>query len=247
MPGRRILAAAAAAIAATAIGSGAVSQTSAPVAVLDHVIYGVSDLAAAARHFETEHGVAPVFGGVHPGRGSANFLAALDGGAYLEIIGPNPEISPPEQTGAMLAALERPQLITFAFRTADADETARAARDAGFDPAGPTPGSRRTPDGGALTWRAVALGGHDFCEYAPFFIEWGAGSAHPSTTSPAGLSVEKIRIFHPQADKLNAAYAALGAPIEAEAAAEPRMEVTLNGPAGAFTLSKAGACETSLF
>jgi hypothetical protein len=58
----------------------------------------------------------------------------------------------------------------------------------GVAAAGPTPGSRRRPDGRVLRWKALTLK-ENAAYLLPFFIEWSADSIHPSADSPKGCSL----------------------------------------------------------
>jgi hypothetical protein len=53
---------------------------------IDHVIYGTSDLDAAARRVEEEVGVAAVAGGHHEGLGTQNQIVPLSDGTYVELL-----------------------------------------------------------------------------------------------------------------------------------------------------------------
>jgi hypothetical protein len=53
---------------------------------IDHVIYGTSDLAAAARLVEEAVGVAAVAGGHHEGLGTHNQIVPLSDGTYIELL-----------------------------------------------------------------------------------------------------------------------------------------------------------------
>jgi len=231
-------------VAAYALGlAGPAARAEAPPpAARDHIIYAVPDLAAAAAEIEAAWGVAPVFGGVHPGRGTANYLLSLGGGAYLEILGPNPDGDDGQAAPVELKALDGPVLLTFALRTPDADKTAAALDAAGIAADGPTPGERATPDGGVLRWRSLVVADHGYCEYMPFLIEWAAASAHPSSTSPQGVSLEALEIAFPDAAGLNRHYSALGASVTAKGASTPLMRVTLKTSNGDIVLEKSGGC-----
>jgi hypothetical protein len=52
---------------------------------IDHAIWATRDLAAAAEHFEHDHGLAATGGGRHDGLGTHNRIVPL-GGGYLELL-----------------------------------------------------------------------------------------------------------------------------------------------------------------
>ena len=66
------------------------SRTAARITIspmrIDHVIYGTSDLDAAARRVEEEVGVAALAGGHHEGLGTYNQIVPLGDGAYIELL-----------------------------------------------------------------------------------------------------------------------------------------------------------------
>lgn len=190
------------------------TPVSADDVLIDHILWGTPNLVAGAEHIANITGIAPVFGGVHPGVGTANNLISLGPRTYLEIIGPNPDtpdISAPRVDA--IRALTAPAMLTFAISTTDIDAMAAAAKEIGLVTYGPEAGSRAKPDGDILRWRALGFGGHDFGQAIPFAIDWGT-SAHPATTSPDGAKLVSLTVIHPRAEALQAVYEALGIPAE---------------------------------
>src|SRR5262249_52863075 len=53
---------------------------------IDHVVYGVQDLEAAAARFRERYGLLSVPGGVHPAWGTGNRIVPL-GPSYIELLG----------------------------------------------------------------------------------------------------------------------------------------------------------------
>ena len=138
---------------------------------IDHLQLGVADVTKGSREVADLTGVTPIFGGAHPGRGTANALMSLGARTYLEVIGP--AAGQPAETPMTreLAALTKPSLRTFAVATTDLDAVAQAAARAGLKVTGPAPGSRRTPDGQLLTWRSLNIEDRGFGGFMPFFID----------------------------------------------------------------------------
>jgi catechol 2,3-dioxygenase-like lactoylglutathione lyase family enzyme len=207
---------------------------------IDHVILGVPDLETASAELSARTGVATAVGGVHTHGDTANRLASLGEGRYLELLGPAPGRTPFDE-GATLAALTSPLPYGFAIRIADAEAEAARLKAAGLKVTSVQDGGRTTPDGRVLSWKTFAVEDPEFCAVLPFFIEWGPDTPHPSTTSPGGARLKRLRAFHPHADALSELYRRLGVPVQVRAG-EVRLELTLEGPKGHAVFAGAPPC-----
>lgn len=164
--------------------------------MLDHLVYATPDLAGTRAQLAAA-GLLLSEGGPHPGLGTRNLLADLGGGAYLEVIGPDPE--QPEPTGPRpfgIDALDRARLVTWAVQVA-------------LDPEESIAMSRRRPDGVVLSWRVAFApdGGHGVL---PFRIDWG-DTPHPSATAASGARLVSFGGTHPDPGRIEAELATLGA------------------------------------
>ena len=157
------------------------------MAVIDHLVLAVPDLAAGVDDLESRLGVRPALGGAHPGRGTHNALVGI-GDSYLEIIGPDPDQDEPAAGRPFGVTNDMtPRLVTFAVRPGEGEtieSLVEAARSVGHDPGEIVEMSRTTPDGTTLSWRltapSVTAGGS-----IPFLIDWG-DTTHPVATAPSG-------------------------------------------------------------
>jgi hypothetical protein len=142
---------------------------------LDHVVFAVADLEAAARELEARHGVVSLAGGRHPGWGTANRIVPL-GGAYLELVA---VVDAAEAAGSAFgrwvaaAASDRLQPTGWAVRTDDLDSVAGRL---GLEIAA---NSRTRPDGSVLRWRLAGAEHAALDPSLPFFIEWDEGVPLP--------------------------------------------------------------------
>ena len=199
--------------------------------MLDHIILLIADVEGFRTRFETETGVALSVGGAHLGLGTANLLASVGDGVYLEFIGPNPELEEPRGLGARLVTYREPSIAGFAARTRDTAATIAAAAATGLTTVGPAAGSRETPDGVLLSWDGLYLLGHDYGDQVPFYIDWGE-TPHPSDTSARGLKLISLRAVHPDPDGLAAVYDGLGLPVTVVAGPAPGFELHIDTPNG---------------
>ena len=201
---------------------------------LDHLVFAGPDLAEAVAAVTELTGVEAAPGGRHLGEGTANYLIALGGARYLEIIGPDPLAeSHPRWFG--LDRLTEPRLITWAMRPADLDAAVATARSEGYEPGPVRAMSRRTEDGTELTWRltpdTVATTGGT----VPFLIDWGS-TAHPTSRSLPELTLLALEASHSRPAEVAPALEALHAGLYVGEGAEG-FRAVLAGPRGEVVLS----------
>ncbi len=163
--------------------------------MLDHLVYAGPDLAAAVAHVTELTGVTPVPGGSHAGFGTANHLADLGAGAYLEIIGPDPAQPDPDRPRPFgIDDLTEPALVAWAMRTPDIDAAIAEARANGYDPGDAAEMSRTTAEGEVLRWRLTAPPAGT--SLTPFLIDWGT-TPHPTTRGLPSLPLLMMTGAHP--------------------------------------------------
>lgn len=226
-------------------GAGALLRTSmsaqpnaSALSAVDHLLLGTNDLDRGIAWFEQRTGVKAAAGGSHPGRGTRNALAGLGGRCYLEIIAPDPA-QPAGNLRRNLRTLAEPRLIAWAAATMDIDGLARRTRERGHS-VDLQDGSRARPDGGVLEWRTLAVRSDPApgkVDPIPFFIEWAAGSIHPSEDSPKGCELAAFEFEHPDPKALESMLTALGMDARVRQAAEPRLLATLKTARGRVVLT----------
>jgi Glyoxalase-like domain len=151
---------------------------------IDHVLYAVADLDAAAARFAQDLQLEPIRGGEHGAWGTANCIVPL-GPDYLELIGVADRATAAESQLGRLVLDTADGLLAWAVVADDLD---RVAARLGLEI---TRASRARPDGVRLTWRmagveqAMASAGS-----LPFFIQWeGGDELHPGgdPSAPPGI------------------------------------------------------------
>ena len=143
---------------------------------IDHVVWGVADLDAAAAVVLERYGLASVAGGRHPGWGTANRIIPL-GDSYLELLAVvDPAEAASDPIGRGLAGLLAGGggLLLVCLRTGDLDGVgARLSLPVDAK-------SRLLPDGTRIGWRTAGLAAALANPSLPFFIEWAvAPERHP--------------------------------------------------------------------
>ena len=201
---------------------------------IDHLIYAAPDLDAAIADLEGRLGVRAAPGGRHEGIGTHNALLAVGPDSYLELIARDP--TQPEPQGPRpfgVDAVDHPRLVGWAVACDDIDVAVAAARGAGHDPGDPMAMTRTTPDGRTLNWRltlGAVTGGA-----IPFLIQWDT-PAHPATTAPGGVTLDRFVIEDPQPDGVARALNAFGCDVGIEVADKPALVAHLDTPNGPVVL-----------
>ena len=144
---------------------------------IDHVVYAVRDLDAAAARFDETFGLDASPGGVHPRWGTANRIISLGGASYVELIA---IVEPSVAANTVLGRAVTERTVAgdrwFALCLRDDAIEATAARlDLTLEP-----GSRTLPDGRVVAWRGAGIDDPRRSPDLPFFIEWmGEPNTHP--------------------------------------------------------------------
>lgn len=201
---------------------------------IDHLVWYDAQLAEGRRHFESCMDAAPLYGGEHPGEGTANAVLSLGPSTYLEILGRDPA-QPATVLDAEVAALRGRGLYHWAVGGLDIARAARRASARGLKGGAPAPGGRLKPDGKRLDWVCWGLHEHGFGALVPFLIDW-RDSEHPARSAPQGGRIASFAIHTPERDRLCAIFEALEIDVPVRAAAMPRVEAVLESSKGRTVL-----------
>jgi len=205
--------------------------------LLDHILLGCRDLQAGIDYVAERTGVRAAFGGVHPGRGTQNALLSLGERQYLEIIAPDPAQPDSRNLRAVsLRMLAEPRLVGWAVHPGPLAALAKKLQEAGVAFDGPTPGSRKRPDGRLLQWHTLELKDDAF-GLLPFFIEWSPDSLHPSADAPAGLRLAHFELATPQPESLTKTATLLSLDVSISKTDQPQMRATISGSKGKLKLT----------
>jgi Glyoxalase-like domain len=198
--------------------------------LLDHIILGCNDLDKSIDAVEENTGVRPAVGGVHPGRGTRNALLSLGERRYLEIIAPDPAQSQIVHF-PQIRSMTEPRLIGWAVHPPDIAAIANQLRENKIEFSGPADGSRKRPDGQVLNWKTINLA-DDRHGLLPFFIEWSAGSVHPSVDAPKRCSLSYFEVLSDEPDELFAIIKRIGLDVPVQRSDKPRLRALISGPKG---------------
>jgi hypothetical protein len=205
--------------------------------LLDHILLGCNDLDHGIDFVYQHTGIKAAFGGVHPRRGTRNALLSLGEPSrneinprrfrrYLEVIAPDPEQTEvPDSYG--LRRLDEPRLVTWAAHPGNMQALDDRLSKEGIAAEGPTPGSRKRPDGKLLQWKTLNLK-DNAAGLLPFLIEWSADSTHPSVDAPRGCHLANFEILTPNPDALTKIANLLGLDVVISKSAAPQLRATIS-------------------
>lgn len=230
---------------------------------IDHLVVMAQTLEQGVQWCEATLGVTPAAGGEHAQYGSHNRLFKIATPAhplaYFEIIAINPAAKRPANApgkrwfdmddAALQAAVAiEPRLIHFVANTDDI-QAARIALKAHGIERGPAMHASRHSRRGLLQWQITVRedGQRLFNGALPSLIQWGkTGDAeplrlHPRNSLPrSGVSLQGLAVTHPSADKLQAAYEAIGLAGVTLESGPANLSATLHTPKGTVVLQSQG-------
>jgi hypothetical protein len=194
---------------------------------VDHLVWYSADLAEGRGFFADHMKCSPLYGGEHPGEGTANAVMALGERTYLEILGRDPG-QDEASLDPEVARLRGPGLYHWAVGGVDLAALAERAADAGLEGGDLVPGGRTKPDGKWLGWTCWGLRNHAFGSLVPFFIDW-MDSEHPALSAPLGGRFIDLEVFTPDAVALKRIFDVLNLDIKVSTAVSPAILATLEG------------------
>lgn len=202
---------------------------------IDHIVWYSADLAEARRSFAKGLGQEPLYGGEHPGEGTANALLSLGPSTYLEILGR--DVNQAETAlDPEVKALQGSGIYHWAVGGVDLAALAARASAAGLKGGALVPGGRLKPDGERLSWLCWGLHDHRFGSLIPFFIDWG-DTRHPAQAAPAGGRLSQFEIRTPEAEALREIFRVLNIDVPVIESGEAQVAAQLESGAGAMTLT----------
>ncbi|MEM1402485.1 MAG: VOC family protein [Pseudomonadota bacterium] len=207
--------------------------------MIDHLVFAGPSLDDAVEAITAALGERPLPGGRHPGFGTANALLRLGRRCYLEVIGPDPEHPGFEGERPFgINELAEPRIVAWASERGDLPALVDSARAQGVEIGDALPMSRETTDGQVLRWTLtlpqISTPGQP--ELRPFFIDWGA-TTHPAEGLPGSLSLEGLRVTHPEPGVIQRDLDLLGITMTVTSGLSSVLGAVIKTPGGRCTLS----------
>ncbi len=230
---------------------------------IDHLVIVAQSLEQGVQWCEATLGITPGHGGEHTLYGTHNRLfkvaSPANPMAYVEIIAINPHAVRPKRAcptrwfdmdtpTLQKAVAKEPRLVHFVVNTPDIRAARMAIRMQGID-RGPAVSASRRTNRGTLNWQISvrADGQRLFDGCLPTLIQWGKPEAtdplklHPrNTLTRSGVTLHSLEVSHPSADKLKAAYEAMGLNNVVLSEGPANLKANLQTPKGLVTLESSG-------
>jgi len=207
--------------------------------ILDHIIYSVPNLNEGSLDLTAQLGIEPTPGGKHTHIATENRLFSLGNRQYFEILGPQVGIERLDPFTSSIAAQEGPDLLTFCLEVDDLEAIAKLGDQLGLEVSEITEGSRMTPSGEVLNYRALHLYSPEFKGLIPFFIDW-QGSFHPAEMAATGAKLVSFSVSHKNAQRLAEIYKALEVGVTIQEAETPSIRVEISSDSGLLVLEGSG-------
>jgi hypothetical protein len=202
---------------------------------IDHLVWYSQNLVEGREFFGKKMDLPAVYGGEHPGEGTANAVMALGKQTYLEILGQDPA-----QGGlgldAEIRSLHGAGLYHWAVGGVDLHEVKNRARAAGLESSELVAGGRIKPDGSKLNWTCLGIRNHGFGALVPFFIDW-MNSEHPAVSAPQGGILADFEVHTPRPRQLNEIFRNLGLDIKVTQGPTAGFAAVLESGKGPLTLA----------
>jgi len=205
------------------------------LSVVDHLVYIAPSLEQGMDRIEQLLGVRAAIGGRHAIWRTRNALLSLGPRTYLEIMAPDEAALDQSIVRPFgLETLKEPRLETWAVRSTGLEDNVAVARQHGLDLGEIQSGSRQKPDGTILQWKLTDLRTSREDGAVPFLIDWGS-SPHPAGSAPQGCLLRSLRVFHPDAKRVELILKEIGILIEVETGL-PAVEATIETKSGEIVL-----------
>jgi hypothetical protein len=227
---------------------------------IDHLVVVAQNLDQGVQWCEATFGITPGPGGEHAQFGTHNRLFKIATPAhplaYLEIIAINGSAAlssnatrkrwfDMDDEALRTAVAKEPRLVHFVASTSDIQAGRAALRALDID-RGPAVQASRHSRRGLLQWQITVRedGQRLFDGALPTLIQWGKADdadplrLHPRNSLPrSGVSLQTLAVTHPSAEKLQAAYAAIGLSGVSVSVGPANIAAAFQSPRGVVTLN----------
>ena len=202
---------------------------------IDHFVLLAPALEQATEFFSELLGREPIRApGVHLDAGTEHLLYSLGNRQYMEIL--CPVADPPHGSpGANIATLRHPVMSAFGVSTPDMQKSVAQLEAAGFAPDPVYNLTRPQRDGRQVHWKLCVVSKQSFDHLFPFLIDW-CDLPHVSQSLTSHCRLHQFVAYHPEPERLRAAYKGLHLNAEVKQAETAYFEVVLDTPNGMISI-----------